>query len=184
MIGAVVDVHFDGELPHITTALEVEGTPHRLVLEVAQHLGENNVRTIAMDGTDGLVRGQTVVSTGGPIRVRTHFLECSASGHKAGSSELLPNAQLTGLSTATDPLSSRTELLAAFVLTHFPLPEQDAASALSGVAKEQVPVGPETLGRIINVIGEPVDEVGPISTPSALQAAMMTQPLLRILYSA
>ena len=69
VIGAVVDVHFDGELPHILTALEVEGARTRLVLEVAQHLGENNVRCIAMDGTDGLVRGQSVVSTGSPIRV-------------------------------------------------------------------------------------------------------------------
>ena len=70
MIGAVVDVHFDGELPHILTALEVEDARVRLVLEVAQHLGENNVRCIAMDSTDGLVRGQTVVSTGSPIKVR------------------------------------------------------------------------------------------------------------------
>ena len=93
MIGAVVDVHFDGELPPICTALEVQDHHLRLVLEVAQHLGENNVRTIAMDGTDGLTRGQGVLSMGSPIKV---------------------------------------------------------------------PVGPETLGRIMNVIGEPVDEVGPI----------------------
>ena len=65
-----MDVHFDGELPHILSALEVEGHTNRLVLEVAQHLGENNVRTIAMDGTDGLVRGQSVVNTGAPIKVR------------------------------------------------------------------------------------------------------------------
>ena len=69
VIGAVVDVHFDGELHHILTALEVEGHSVRLVLEVAQHLGENNVRCIAMDSTDGLVRGQKVVSTGSPIKV-------------------------------------------------------------------------------------------------------------------
>ncbi|KAK9826778.1 hypothetical protein WJX81_008151 [Elliptochloris bilobata] len=93
VIGAVVDVHFEGELPHIMSALEVEDHSHRLVLEVAQHLGENTVRTIAMDTTDGLVRGQTVLNTGSPIKV---------------------------------------------------------------------PVGPETLGRIINVIGEPVDECGPV----------------------
>jgi len=95
VIGAVVDVHFDGALPPILNALEVEGTGHRLVLEVAQHLGGNNVRTIALDSTEGLVRGQGVVDTGSPILV---------------------------------------------------------------------PVGPETLGRIINVIGEPIDERGPINT--------------------
>jgi len=95
VIGAVVDVQFDGKLPKILNALEVdvpEGND-RLVLEVAQHLGENTVRTIAMESTDGLVRGQNCVDSGAPI---------------------------------------------------------------------QVPVGPETLGRIINVIGEPVDEKGPI----------------------
>ena len=95
VIGAVVDVQFDGTLPPILNALEVEGTQHRLVLEVAQHLGGNNVRTIALDSTDGLVRGQGVTDTGNPILV---------------------------------------------------------------------PVGPETLGRIINVIGEPIDERGPIQT--------------------
>lgn len=95
VIGAVVDVQFDGEIPPILNALEVEGTQHRLVLEVAQHLGGNNVRTIALDSTDGLVRGQGVRDTGNPILV---------------------------------------------------------------------PVGPETLGRIINVIGEPIDERGPINT--------------------
>ena len=95
VIGAVVDVQFDGALPPILNALEVDGTQHRLVLEVAQHLGGNNVRTIALDSTDGLVRGQSVTDTGNPILV---------------------------------------------------------------------PVGPETLGRIINVIGEPIDERGPINT--------------------
>ena len=69
VIGAVVDVQFDGELPPILSALEVEESPHRLVLEVAQHLGENTVRTIAMDSTEGLVRGQGVVNTGSPIAV-------------------------------------------------------------------------------------------------------------------
>ena len=68
VIGAVVDVHFDGELPPISTALEVQNHHLRLVLEVAQHLGENNVRTIAMDGTDGLTRGQGVLSMGMHIR--------------------------------------------------------------------------------------------------------------------
>jgi F-type H+-transporting ATPase subunit beta len=95
VIGAVVDVQFDKGLPPILNALEVKGHPTRLVLEVAQHLGENTVRTIAMDGTEGLVRGQRVSDVGTPI---------------------------------------------------------------------QVPVGPETLGRIMNVIGEPVDERGPISS--------------------
>ena len=64
MIGAVVDVQFDGELPPILTALEVEDHDIRLVLEVAQHLGENAVRCIAMDATEGLVRGQEVEDTG------------------------------------------------------------------------------------------------------------------------
>ncbi|MCL6229165.1 F0F1 ATP synthase subunit beta [Bartonella bilalgolemii] len=93
VIGAVVDVHFEGELPNILNALETENLGNRLVLEVAQHLGENTVRTIAMDTTEGLVRGQKVYDTGAQI--------C-------------------------------------------------------------VPVGEATLGRIMNVIGEPVDEFGPI----------------------
>ncbi|MBM7321677.1 F0F1 ATP synthase subunit beta, partial [Agrobacterium sp. S2] len=97
VIGAVVDVAFEGELPPILNALETENNGNRLVLEVAQHLGENVVRTIAMDSTEGLVRGQSVSNTGAPI---------------------------------------------------------------------SVPVGPETLGRIMNVIGEPVDEAGPIVTAS------------------
>src|SRR5271163_3892233 len=95
VIGAVVDVHFDGELPAILNALHLKDSGRTLVLEVAQQLGENVVRTIAMDTTDGLVRGAEVVDTGEPI---------------------------------------------------------------------MMPVGPETLGRILNVIGEPVDERGPIVT--------------------
>ena len=95
VIGAVVDVHFEGELPAILSALHVDNAGRTLTLEVAQHLGENTVRTIAMDTTDGLVRGSQVVATGSPI---------------------------------------------------------------------MMPVGPETLGRILNVIGEPVDERGPITT--------------------
>merc|ERR1712077_159856 len=95
VIGAVVDVQFEDGLPEILNALDVEGRSPRLVLEVAQHLGENTVRTIAMDGTEGLVRGHKVVDTGFPIRI---------------------------------------------------------------------PVGEETLGRIINVIGDPIDERGPINT--------------------
>ncbi len=94
VIGAVVDVEFDGELPAILNALESENNGARLVLEVAQHLGENTVRTIAMDSTEGLVRGQAVADTGKPI---------------------------------------------------------------------MVPVGPATLGRIMNVIGEPIDERGPVN---------------------
>ncbi|HTZ35588.1 MAG TPA: F0F1 ATP synthase subunit beta [Stellaceae bacterium] len=95
IIGAVVDVRFEGELPSILSALHVDNGGRTLVLEVAQHLGENTVRTIAMDTTDGLVRGTEVADTGGPI---------------------------------------------------------------------MMPVGPETLGRILNVIGDPVDERGPVQT--------------------
>jgi len=65
-----VDVQFEGELPPILSALEVQGHEIRLVLEVAQHLGENTVRTIAMDTTEGLVRGQPVLNMGSPIQVR------------------------------------------------------------------------------------------------------------------
>jgi F-type H+/Na+-transporting ATPase subunit beta len=93
VMGAVVDVQFDGDLPAILNALETQNRGQRLVLEVAQHLGENSVRTVAMDSTEGLVRGQEVSDTGQAIAV---------------------------------------------------------------------PVGDGTLGRIINVIGEPVDEAGPI----------------------
>ena len=68
VIGAVVDVSFEGELPPILNALETNNGGNRLVLEVAQHLGENQVRTIAMDSTEGLVRGQPVTDTGAPIK--------------------------------------------------------------------------------------------------------------------
>jgi F-type H+-transporting ATPase subunit beta len=98
VIGAVVDVQFDGHLPAILNALHCTNQGNHLVLEVAQHLGENTVRTIAMDSTDGLVRGMEVSDTGSPI---------------------------------------------------------------------SVPVGQETLGRIINVIGQPIDERGPINAKSA-----------------
>ena len=93
IIGAVVDVQFDDHLPEILNALETDNNGKTLVLEVAQHLGENTVRTIAMDATEGLVRGQEVTDTDGPI---------------------------------------------------------------------MVPVGNATLGRILNVVGEPVDEGGPV----------------------
>ena len=96
IMGAVIDVRFSsGDLPNILTALDMTHDGKRLVLEVAQHLGENVVRTIAMDSTEGLQRGQEVTATGAPI---------------------------------------------------------------------SVPVGPETLGRIMNVIGEPIDERGPVKT--------------------
>jgi F0F1-type ATP synthase beta subunit len=72
IIGAVVDVQFKDNLPPILNALEIKTTDNvRIVLEVAQHLGENTVRTIAMEGTDGLVRGQECVDTGNPIMVRS-----------------------------------------------------------------------------------------------------------------
>ncbi len=95
IIGAVVDVNFDTDLPEIYTALEVNNSGNKLILEVAQHLGENDVRTIAMDATEGLKRGDDVTNTGAPI---------------------------------------------------------------------SVPVGPETLGRIINVVGESIDEKGDVKT--------------------
>src|SRR5215813_13855191 len=69
VIGAVVDVQFDGHLPPILNALETKNLGHRLVLEVAQHLGESTVRTVAMDTSEGLVRGQEVTDTGQPIAV-------------------------------------------------------------------------------------------------------------------
>ena len=67
VLGAVVDVQFEGNLPAILSALHCDNHGNRLVLEVAQHLGESTVRTVAMDTTDGLVRGAEVVDTGGPI---------------------------------------------------------------------------------------------------------------------
>ncbi|MBI10198.1 MAG: F0F1 ATP synthase subunit beta [Rhodospirillaceae bacterium] len=97
VLGAVIDVHFDGDLPPILNALTLDNNGTNLVLEVAQHLGENTVRCIAMDTTEGLVRGQEAADTGAPI---------------------------------------------------------------------MMPVGPETLGRIMNVIGDPVDERGPVGTSS------------------
>jgi F-type H+-transporting ATPase subunit beta len=95
VISAVVDVHFEDELPPILNALEVDNQGQKLILEVAKHMGENIVRTIALDSTEGLTRGQQVMDTGGPITV---------------------------------------------------------------------PVGPETLGRVLNVVGEPIDERGPITS--------------------
>ena len=99
VMGAVVDVQFDGELPNILNALHVQNQGKTLVLEVAQHLGEQSCRTIAMDSTEGLVRGQAAVDTGAPI---------------------------------------------------------------------SMPVGPETLGRIVNVIGDAIDERGPVNAKKTL----------------
>ncbi len=99
VLGAVIDVRFEGELPQILNALHCDHEGSLLVLEVAQHLGESTVRTIAMDSTEGLTRGKQVTDTGGPINV---------------------------------------------------------------------PVGPETLGRIVNVIGDPIDERGPLETSQRL----------------
>src|SRR5258707_13059864 len=107
VIGAVVDVQFEGDLPAILNALETKNGDNRLVLEVAQHLGESTVRTIAMDTSEGLVRGQEVIDTGAPI---------------------------------------------------------------------SVPVGQGLLGRIINVIGDPVDEAGPV-VGETLRAIHQDAPL-------
>src|SRR5262249_40099338 len=109
VMGAVVDVQFDDHLPQILNALEMSNGGNRLVREVAQHLGEHTVRTVAMDSTEGLVRGQEVVDSGGPI---------------------------------------------------------------------MVPVGDVTLGRIMNVIGQPVDEAGAVTPPrrrATPQAAAATR---------
>ncbi len=108
VIGAVVDVQFEGPLPAILNALNTENNGSKLVLEVAQHLGENTVRTIAMDGTEGLVRGAPVSDTGAPI---------------------------------------------------------------------SVPVGTATLGRILNVVGEPIDEQGPVEA-SELRSIHQEAPAL------
>src|SRR5262245_43389652 len=95
VIGAVVDVQFEGHLPAILNALETNNGGNRLVLEVAQHLGEATVRTVAMDTSEGLLRGQDVKDTAQPVAV---------------------------------------------------------------------PVGDQTLGRLVNVVGDPVDEAGPVKT--------------------
>ena len=113
--GAVVDVSFEKDLPAILNALEVNHEGSKLILEVAQHLGENSVRTIAMDTTDGLVRGQEVLDTGNPILV---------------------------------------------------------------------PVGKETLGRILNVVGEPVDERGPIKSKTKWRTPALIYSSIRAAISA
>jgi F-type H+-transporting ATPase subunit beta len=125
VLGAVIDVHFDGDLPAIQNALETDNHGNRLVLEVAQHLGENTVRTIAMDSTEGLVRGHEVVDTLGENTVRTIAMD------------------------STEGLVRGHEVV-------------DTGGPIT------MPVGPETLGRILNVIGEPVDERGPVETKMRL----------------
>ena len=109
VLGAVIDVRFEGELPKILNALHTEIDGKRVVLEVAQHLGESTVRCVAMDSTDGMVRGQQVTDTGGPITV---------------------------------------------------------------------PVGPETLGRILNVVGDPVDERGDVVTKARAPIHREAPPLV------
>ncbi len=109
VIGAVVDVQFPGELPAILSALETKNGDNTLVLEVAQHLGENTVRTIAMDATEGLTRGSEVIATGAQI---------------------------------------------------------------------SVPVGPKTLGRIMNVIGEPIDELGPVGAEKTMPIHAEAPPFI------
>lgn len=134
----MVDVRFDGELPSILSSLEVQNHNIRLVLEVAQHIGDNTVRTIAMDSTDGLVRGQKVLNTGSPIKVRNWVLLVHA------------------------PMANAC---------HAPC-HADAHVGNGGVLQSQVPVGRGTLGRIINVIGEPVDEQGPIGEGLGVQLTL------------
>ena len=172
VIGAVVDVHFDGELPPILTALEVENAESRVVLEVAQHLGENTLRTIAMESTDGLTRGQGIINTGSPIKVSsTHLLfakqrlaiskaaqlcfpEALSLQMPASSTlacYLVPDCGDYCTSIGTGCYSSGTLASKCIGQDSYPL------------SSIQVPVGRETLGRIINVLGEPVDEVGPVS---------------------
>jgi F-type H+-transporting ATPase subunit beta len=109
ILGAVVDVQFEGNLPAIMNALETTNDGKRLVLEVAQHLGENTVRCVAMDSTDGLTRGAKVTDSGAPI---------------------------------------------------------------------QMPVGEGTLGRILNVIGEPIDDRGPVKSTKTLPIHRQAPPLI------
>ena len=109
IIGAVVDVSFETELPEIYTALEVSNSGSKLILEVAQHLGENNVRTIAMDATEGLKRGDEVVNTGSPI---TFIILPKVSG---------PTGTLIGalVLTTSSPLFKPSVASMAIVLTLF-----------------------------------------------------------------
>ena len=96
VIGAVVDVQFEDHLPAILNALETTNVGNRLVLEVAQHLGENTVRCIAMDSTEGLVRGQEVRDTGAPITSGSMIREVESSGSTAGK---MPWEAMSRLST-------------------------------------------------------------------------------------
>ena len=103
VIGAVVDVKFDDHLPLILNALEADNQGVRLVLEVAQHLGENTVRTIAMDSTEGLVRGQEVVDTGAPIAALPEVRELNI-GHF-----LMGEAMFVGLEAAIGGMRARMD---------------------------------------------------------------------------
>ena len=141
VIGAVVDVQFEGHLPAILNAIETKNGGNRLVLEVAQHLGESTVRTIAMDTTEGLVRGQEVTDTGNPIMV------------PVGAGTLGRIINVIG-----EPIDE-----AGPVVSEGLVRGQDVTDMGAPIS---VPVGDETLGRIMNVIGEPVDEAGPIKTAS------------------
>lgn len=136
------------------TALEVEGFTHRLVLEVAQHLGENTVRTIAMDTTDGLVRGQSVRNTGESIKVR--FISGCVLPYKL-KAHRLPECSFS--------FHCVFQRIMAHPWLECCLQNEDCTKlrCISHHDHVQVPVGKETLGRIINVIGEPVDEQGPVS---------------------
>ncbi|KAG5531554.1 hypothetical protein RHGRI_026232 [Rhododendron griersonianum] len=145
VIGAVVDVRFDEGLPPILTALEVQDNSIRLVLEVAQHLGESMVRTIAMDGTEGLVRGQRVLNTGSPITQRAPRRSWLTAQH----------CQLGFRPASGSGLKMHGSVMPC---RHF------RKYFLLIVRAIEVPVGRATLGRIINVIGEPIDERGEIKT--------------------
>src|SRR5260370_2041380 len=106
VIGAVVDVKFEGDLPAIMSALHAQNQGKTLVLEVAQHLGENTVRTVAMDTTDGLVRGAEVVDTGGALSVPGRAETLARGINRVGgpvAERRPPNAQSTAPTTKTPP---------------------------------------------------------------------------------
>ncbi|GER44452.1 ATP synthase subunit beta [Striga asiatica] len=165
VIGAVVDVRFDEGLPPILTALEVLDNQIRLVLEVAQHLGENVVRCIAMDGTEGLVRGQRVLNTGSPItsEFNDDIVETNKLFQSEFNDDVIPSIPAFGL-----PASRYFLILYLFLLTVpvlWDLWNEDTwIICLLYMLPRLVPVGRATLGRIINVIGEPIDEKGDIKT--------------------
>ena len=160
VISAVVDVRFEGELPAIGSALEVQDHEMRLVLEVAQHMGDNTVRTIAMEQTEGLMRGQAVLDTGSPIKVHPPFSPPFLSSF----SPPTPIAAIIDTITQHSQASCRGISLER---------QRSRPAQVAAPAAPQVPVGRETLGRIMNVIGEPVDECGPIS---ASRSALNPKP--------